>query len=94
MNNTGVILEELAAIARKDNKVKQRFLDSRQSEDPYGEFCKIARDLGYDISVMDIIDAEDQYLGLLEKSVNGGGANHSVLAWTDDFLAQFFNAIK
>ena len=94
MNNTGVILEELAKIARKDSKVKQRFFDSRQSEDPYGEFCKIANDLGYDISVMDIIDAEDQYLGLLEKSVNGGGANHSVLAWTDDFLAQFFNAIK
>ena len=40
------------------------------------------------------IDAEEQFLGLLEKSVNGGGANHSVLEGTDDFFAQFFNEIK
>lgn len=94
MNNTGAILEELAAIARKDKKVRQRFLDSRESKDPYREFCEIAQELGYDLTVMDIIDAEDQFLGLLEKSVNGGGANHSVLEGTDDFLAQFFNEIK
>ena len=73
MNNTGAVLEELAAIARKDKGIKQRFLDSRESEDPYRDFCKVAQDLGYDLTVMDIIDAEEQFLGLLEKSVNGGG---------------------
>ena len=43
---------------------------------------------------MDILDAEDQFLGILEKSVNGGGANHSVLQGSDDFSAQFFNEIS
>ena len=57
MNNTGAVLEELAAIARKDKGIKQRFLDSRESEDPYREFCKVAQALGYDLTVMDIIDA-------------------------------------
>lgn len=94
MNNTGAVLEELAEVARKDKWIKQRFLDSRESEDPYREFCKVAQDLGYDLTVMDIIDAEEQFLGLLEKSVNGGGVNHSVLEGTDDFFAQFFNEIK
>ena len=94
MNNTGAILEELAAIARKDKNIRQKFLDSRNSGQPYQEFCKIAQSLGYDISVMDILDAEDQFLGLLEKSVNGGGANHSVLEGTADFYAQFFNEIQ
>ena len=94
MNNTGAVLEELAEVARKDKWIKQRFLDSRESEDPYREFCKVAQDLGYYLTVMDIIDAEEQFLGLLEKSVNGGGANHSVLEGTDDFFAQFFNEIK
>ncbi len=94
MNNTGAILEELAAIARKDPNLRQRFLDSRESEQPYREFCRIAQSLGYDLSVMDLLDAEDQFLGLLEKSVNGGGANHSVLQGSDDFYAQFFNEIN
>ena len=54
MNNTGAVLEELAEVARKDKWIKQRFLDSRESEDPYREFCKVAKDLGYDLTVMDI----------------------------------------
>lgn len=93
MVNAGSILEELAKLARKDDKIKKAFIESRSSEAPYVEFCKIAGSLGFELSVMDLIDAEDNYMGLLEKSVNGGGATHTVLFGSDDFYAQFFNEI-
>lgn len=91
---TGEILDELAKLARKDEKLKEKFLESRKKKSPYGEFCKIANGLGYDICIGDLIDAGDEYISLLERSVNGGGANHSVLSGEDDFYEQFFIAIE
>ena len=55
---TGEILDELAKLARKDEKLKEKFLESRKKKSPYGEFCKIANELGYDICIGDLIDAE------------------------------------
>ena len=92
--NIGTILDELAMKARKDEKVRDAFLASREADSPYSEFCKIAQSLGYDICIGDLLDAGDQYVSLLERSVNGGGANHSVLSGEDDFYAQFFAAIS
>lgn len=93
MNNIGTILKELADKARKDEEIKKAFLESKESEKPYFEFCKIANELGYDLSVMDLIDAGNTYIETLARSVNGGGANHTVIFGSDDFYDQFFNEI-
>lgn len=91
--NVGEILQEIAAKARKDEKLKEAFKLSRNSENPYSEFCKIARGMGYELYPMDIIEAGDRFLGLLEKGVNGGGATHTVIYGSDDFYEQFFKEI-
>ena len=94
MNSIGSVFQELAEKARKDEGIKQAFLKSRESEKPYYEFCKIANELGYELSVMDLVDAGNTYIETLARSVNGGGANHTVLYGSDDFYTQFFAEIE
>jgi len=88
------MLEALSALAKKDNTVKLELIEARNSKEPYVEFSKVARKYGFELYPMDIIDIGDEYLALLERSVNGGGANHTVLTGSDDFFSQFFNEIE
>jgi hypothetical protein len=41
----GEILMELLAIARKDGKVRNAFLETKNDPHPLAAFCRIARDL-------------------------------------------------
>ena len=46
---TGEILMELLAIARKDGNVRKAFLDTKNDPHPLAAFCRIGRDMGYDL---------------------------------------------
>ena len=42
---TGEILMELLAIARKDEKVRKAFLETKNDPHPLAAFCRIGRDV-------------------------------------------------
>ena len=50
--------------------------------------------MGYSLYPMDLLDAADEWVGQMIKSVNGGGANHSEVNIQNDFYEQFFIAIS
>ncbi|MCF0134776.1 MAG: hypothetical protein HUJ72_12985 [Blautia sp.] len=88
------ILDELTHRARKDPAVRQKLLDTRSHDQPLDAFCKAAHDLGYDLYVMDLIDAGEDFYATMRRSTNGGGENSPKLSGEDDFYELFFAAIQ
>jgi hypothetical protein len=90
---TGEILMELLAIARKDGKVRKAFLETKNDPHPLAAFCRIARDLGYDLYEMDLISAGEDYDAAMRRSTNGGGENSPLLSGEDDYYEMFFASL-
>ncbi|MGI6212023.1 MAG: hypothetical protein ACOYJJ_05540 [Anaerovoracaceae bacterium] len=94
MNEVGTILDKLLRMAKKDESVRQALLKTRRAEDPVSAFCEYARSLGFELYEMDLVEAGEDWTELMQKGINGGGTNHTVLYEFDDFYEQFFAAIK
>lgn len=87
------MLDELQQKALHDTDVKNRFLNTIHSKEPITEFCKICRDLGYEIYEMDLICAGEEFHAAMKRSTNGGGENSPMLAGEDDFYELFMASI-
>jgi len=88
------MLEELISKARKDENLKKRFLDTRSSKTPLSDFCRIARELGYEIYEMDVIEAGEGLYASIKRSTNGGGENSPLLKGQNDYYELFIASIK
>ena len=87
------MLDELQNKALKDEKLKERFLATREESAPIGAFCKICREEGYEIYDMDLICAGEDFHAAMKRSTNGGGENSPMLKGQDDFYELFLAAI-
>ena len=94
VKNTVEMLDELQNRAIHDEELKRRFLETRNSEDDLGEFCRVCRDLGYELYPMDIIQAGDELYATMKRSTNGGGENSPVLEGEDDLYGMFFASLE
>ena len=94
VKNTVEMLDELQNRAIRDGELKKRFLETRNSEDDLGEFCRVCRDLGYELYPMDIIQAGDEFYATMKRSTNGGGENSPVLEGEDDLYGMFFASLE
>lgn len=94
VKNTVEMLDELQNRAIRDEELKKRFLETRNSEDDLGEFCRMCRDLGYELYPMDIIQAGDEFYATMKRSTNGGGENSPVLEGEDDLYGMFFATLE
>ena len=83
------MLDELQNKALKDEKLRQAFLATREADDPLATFCQICRDAGYDIYLMELICAGEEFHAAMKRSTNGGGENSPMLACNDDFYELF-----
>lgn len=88
--DTAVMLEELRARVGKDLDLRERFLKTRQSPAPVSAFCKLCRELGYEIYEMDLIGTGEDFYAAMRRSTNGGGENSPKLKSEDDFYELFF----
>jgi len=88
--DTAFLLEELHARAMKDEGLKERFMKTRESDNPISSFCTLCQELGYDIYEMDIISAGEDFYAAMRRSTNGGGENSPKLKMEDDFYEMFF----
>ena len=48
-------LVKILEVARNNPKVKEKFLETRNAEDPMEEFCKVATDIGYEMTVGELL---------------------------------------
>lgn len=94
VKNTVEMLDELQNRAIRDEELKKRFLETRNSEDDLGEFCRVCRNLGYELYPMDIIQAGDEFYATMKRSTNGGGENSPVLEGEDDLYGMFFASLE
>ena len=92
--NTVEMLDELQNKALHDEKLKNRFLETKKEEDALGAFCRVCRELGYDIYPMDVIQAGDEFYAAMKRSTNGGGENSPKLEGEDDLYEMFFASME
>ncbi|MCQ2400857.1 MAG: hypothetical protein MJ059_02910 [Lachnospiraceae bacterium] len=87
------ILEELRKKAIADQNIKEKLFATRDAESPLRSFCAVCRELGYDITPMDIVDAGEFFHASMKRSTNGGGENSPMLDYQDDFYEMFLESI-
>ena len=88
------MLDELQNKALKNKELKQKFLATREADDPLATFCQVCRDTGYDIYEMELICAGEEFHAAMKRSTNGGGENSPMLACGDDFYELFFAELE
>ena len=87
------MLDELQKRAARESVIKERLLDTRNESDPLSAFCKVCRELGYEIYEMELICAGEEFHAAMKRSTNGGGENSPMLAGEDDFYELFFASL-
>lgn len=88
------MLDELQRQAKRDENLKQRLIATKKEKEPVSAFCKICRELGYEIYEMELILAGEEFHAAMKRSTNGGGENSPMIAGEDDFYELFLAALK
>ena len=89
-----VMLDELLQKAKKDEKLKQTLLATRQEKNPLSAFCRVCQELGYPVYEMELIEMGEEFYASMRRSTNGGGENSPMLEGEDDFYELFFASLK
>lgn len=88
-----VVLTKLKEMAAGDAELRQRLLDTKKSETPLSEFCRISTELGLPLYEMDILSAGEDYYAAMRRSTNGGGENSPLLVGEDDYYELFMEEL-
>lgn len=94
MNSVPEILDELQSRAQHDAGVREKLLLTKSQPEPLTAFCRVCRELGYEIYPMELIAAGEEFHAQMKRSTNGGGENSPMLEGEDDFYEMFFAAIE
>lgn len=86
-------LAEILEMAKKNPSLRQELLDTKKEKYPVHAFCKKIQELGYDISVGELIGFGEEFEAAMIRSVNGGGVNSPFGDW-DDMYDMFFTALE
>ena len=79
------ILDRLQGDALKDGELRKKLLATRLEKDPLTVFCRLCRELGYELYEMDLVSAGEDFYATMRRSTNGGGENSPKLEGDDDF---------
>lgn len=88
------MLDDLQGRALQDPEVREKLLATRKEEDPVAAFCRVCRELGYELYEMELICAGEEFHAAMKRSTNGGGENSPMLSGEDDFYELFFASIE
>ena len=92
--NVITMLDDLQRKALHNSDIRNKLLDTAQEKDPLIAFCRVCRELGYEIYEMDLICAGEEFHAAMKRSTNGGGENSPMLAGEDDFYELFMSSIR
>ncbi|MGN0169313.1 MAG: hypothetical protein ACI39H_00945 [Lachnospiraceae bacterium] len=88
------MLDELQVKAMHNAEWKHRLLETREEAEPLTAFCRVCRELGYELYEMDVVCAGEEFHAAMKRSTNGGGENSPKLAGEDDFYELFFAGLE
>ena len=83
------ILDELQHRARQNKELKDKFINTRNAQNPLQEFCRISREEGLELYPMEVICAGEEFHAAMKRSSNGGGENSPKLKEQDHFYELF-----
>ena len=88
------ILERLKEAAVREPELKKALLETRNAEKPLHQLCMIARERGFELWEMDVIEAGESFYAAMKRSTNGGGENSPVLKGEDDLYELFLASLR
>lgn len=88
------MLDELQNRALREPELKEKLLATRKESEPVSAFCRVCRELGYEMYEMELICAGEEFHAAMKRSTNGGGENSPMLAGEDDFYELFFASLE
>jgi hypothetical protein len=96
MNTEGITetLDKLFEKAKSDEVLRNKLLDTRSSANPVGDFCSIATEHGFVMSVMDMINQGEEFYAEIKRSTNGGGENSPDLDFQNDEYSIFMTRLE
>ncbi len=83
--NVAESLEKLRIMARADEELRQRLLETKESRDPLKAFCEISTQAGCPLAPMELVVFGEESYASIRRSTNGGGENSPLLEWEDDY---------
>ena len=92
--DTMVILDEFQKAARRNKELRQKLLDTKESRNPVVDFCRIAREYGFELYPMEVVTVGEEFYAAMRRSTNGGGENSPKLEGEDDFYELFLSGIS
>ncbi len=88
------ILGELFEKAKADNELRKKLIDTKNSKNPVADFCAIATENGFEMSVMDMINQGEEFYAEIKRSTNGGGENSPDLDFQNDEYSIFMMRLE
>lgn len=88
------MLDELQGKALQDQEVREKLLATRKEKDPVSAFCRVCRELGYELYEMELICAGEEFHAAMKRSTNGGGENSPMLSERMIFMNCFLPVLK
>ena len=82
--HTAFVIEQLQKMALRDPQLKAKILATKKADKPLAAFCALAREYGFELCEMDIIEAGEGLYATIKRSTNGGGENSPKLEYQDD----------
>ena len=82
-------LDELLEKASINSDLRNKLLETRKSPNPIADFCAIATENGFDMTVMDIVNQGEEFYAEIKRSTNGGGENSPDLDFQNDEYSIF-----
>ena len=77
-------LDRLMQEAKLDKNLKQQLIATQNTDDPMQQFCKIALQRGFNITIGDLLACGQDMNDSKLRSVNGGGVN-GIDGWDDAY---------
>lgn len=79
------LLDEVQRNARKNKELRLKLLDTKKEKNPLDAFCRVCRQMGYELYPMEVVQAGEEFYASMRRSTNGGGENSPLLDGEDDF---------
>ena len=76
-------LFEIMQLAKQDPEIKNKLIATKTMSNPVSAFCKVCRELGFEIIPGELIAMGEDYCDTMIRSVNGGGVNAPFGEWDD-----------
>lgn len=83
--STAELLDEVQRKALENKELRETLLATRKEKNPLEAFCRICRQMGYELYPMEVVQAGEEFYATMRRSTNGGGENSPLLEGEDDF---------